>query len=376
MKNFNSYYPEPGNWQRIAPENCGFNAARLDEALKFAATQEIEISSDLRVMIPKGERHPYDRQLGPLKRRSGAAGLVLKNGYIVAHFGPVDSVEVTFSCSKSYLSAVAGLAYDEGLFPDLDQRVSETVFDGGFDSAHNAKITWRQLLQQTSEWEGELFGLPDWIDRGRQLNPTPGSAENTVVGASAALSDGYRELQHPGTFWEYNDVRVNRAALSLLRLFHAPLPEIIKSRLMDPIGASQAWLWHGYDTSWVEERGRKMQSVSGGAHWGGGVWIDSYDHARFGLLYLRRGRWRDRQIISSDWVEYTLTPCEIYPEYGLLWWLNHQGAMSNQASSASFAARGAGGNVVFVEPERDLVIVLRWCRDYKSVIDRILECHN
>ena len=376
MQNLSSYYPEPDKWQHTAPGDCGFNATRLDEALKFAATQEIAISSDLGVMIPKGERHPYDRQLGPLKERGAAAGLVVKDGYIIAQFGPVDSVEVTFSCSKSYLSAVAGLAYDEGLFRNLDQHVADSISDGGFDSAHNAQITWRQLLQQTSEWEGELFGLPDWIDRGRQVNATPGGVENTVVGASAALGDEYRELQQPGTLWEYNDVRVNRTALSLLRLYHAPLPEILKSRLMDPIGASQAWLWHGYETSWVEERGRKMQSVSGGAHWGGGVWIDSYDHARFGLLYLRRGRWRDQQIISSEWVDYTVTPCKVYPEYGLLWWLNHQGAMSNLACSESFAARGAGGNVVFVEPERDLVIVLRWCADPKSVIDCILECQS
>ena len=303
MQDLSSYYPEPGKWQRIAPGDCGFNATRLDEALKFAATQELTISNDLGAMIPKGERHPYDRQLGPLKERSATAGLVVKNGYIVAHFGPVDSVEVTFSCSKSYLSAVAGLAYDDGLLPDLDQRVAATVGDGGFDSAHNAQITWRQLLQQTSEWEGQLFGLPDWIDRGRQVNATTGGVENTVVGASAALTDGYRELQQPGTFWEYNDVRVNRTALSLLRLYHAPLPEILKSRLMDPIGTSQAWLWHGYDTSWVVERGRKMQSVSGGAHWGGGVWIDSYDHARFGLLYLRRGRWRAEGDVRADAVE-------------------------------------------------------------------------
>ena len=55
-----------------------------------------------------------------------------------------------------------------------------------------------------------------------------------------------------------------------------------------------------------------------------------------------------------------------------MWWLNHRGAMSDLACASSFAARGAGGNMIFVEPERELVIVLRWCGDPKRVIDAIL----
>ncbi len=366
------YYPDADHWHSAEPADRGFDSARLTDALEFAATQEITGSKDLTEMIPKGERHPYDRQLGPIKARSAAAGLVVKDGYLIGQFGPVDSVEVTFSCSKSYLSATAGLAYDDGLIDDLHDPVGDSVADGGFNSPHNTQITWRQLLQQTSEWEGELFGVPDWIDRGRQVNSTPGMEAGTI-GGSAAVSENYRNIQTPGTFWEYNDVRVNRTALSLLRLYQAPLPEILKTRIMDPIGASKTWQWHGYETSWVEEDGRKIQSVSGGAHWGGGVWIDSYDHARFGLLFLRGGRWRNTQILSADWCKQTTTPCAINPEYGLLWWLNHQGSMSDLACAESFAARGAGGNIIFVEPQNSLVIVLRWCGNPKEVIDRILD---
>ena len=366
------YYPDADHWQRVAANDIGFDAQRLNDALEYAATQEITASTDLTAMIPKGKRHPYDRQLGPLKDRSTAAGLIVKDGFLIGQFGPVDSVEVTFSCSKSYLSAVAGLAFDDGLIQDLDEPVRDTISDGGFNSTHNTQITWRHLLQQTSEWEGELFGVPDWIDRGRQVGSTPDGVEDATIGGSAAQADDYRDLQTPGTFWEYNDVRVNRTALNLLRLNHAPLPEILKTRIMDPIGASQTWDWHGYETSWVDDNGRKIHSVSGGAHWGGGVWIDSYDHARFGLLYLRRGRWRNTQILSSAWIKQTTTPCPLNPEYGLLWWLNHQNSMSDLACATSFAARGAGGNIIFVEPEQGLVIVLRWCGNTKGVIDRIL----
>ena len=79
-----------------------------------------------------------------------------------------------------------------------------------------------------------------------------------------------RKMQPPGTHWEYNDVRVNRLALSLLRVFRRPLPHVLKERIMDPIGASATWEWHGYENSYVDIDGTKMQSVSGGAHWGRG----------------------------------------------------------------------------------------------------------
>ena len=303
--------------------------------------------------------------------RGGPSGLIIKGGKIAAEWGEPDRPDMTFSIAKSYLSILTGVAVTDGLIGDLDEPIGDAVPGDLFAGAHNGAITWRHLLTQTSEWEGELFGLPDWIDRGRQVNSTPGMEAGTI-GGSAAASDNHRDLQAPGTFWEYNDVRVNRASLSLLRLYGAPLPQILKSRIMDPIGASQTWDWHGYETSWVEEKGQRVQSVSGGAHWGGGVWIDSYDHARFGLLFLRGGRWRDAQILSENWIAQTTVPCDINPEYGLLWWLNHQHSMSDLACEKSFAARGAGGNIIFIEPEKDIIIVLRWCGNPKGVIDRIL----
>jgi CubicO group peptidase (beta-lactamase class C family) len=62
---------------------------------------------------------------------------------------------MTFSVTKSYLATVAGLAWDDGLIGDLDAPMGELVTDGTFASAHNSAITWHQLLQQRSEWEGE-----------------------------------------------------------------------------------------------------------------------------------------------------------------------------------------------------------------------------
>lgn len=361
-------------WLQLEPAKAGFDTGRLREALAYAAATEIDAPTDLTTLMPDGSRHPNDRPLGPVKPRGKPSGAVVRRGCLVGGYGDVRAPEVTFSVTKSYISACAGLAFDKGFIADLDERVGARVRDGGFDAPHNAGITWRHLLQQTSEWEGELFGVPDWIDRGRLVsNSSSMRVGSQTIGASAAAAAEVRVPQTPGSFWEYNDVRVNRTALAVMRVLGETLPEALRAGIMGPIGASGSWQWHGYDTSWVELNGRKVQSVSGGAHWGGGLWISTLDHARFGLLYLGRGNWNGRQLLSDEWVRMSLTPCEIKPGYGFLWWLNHDGAVSQSASEQAFAARGAGGNIIFADPALDLVIVLRWCADTRSVLDRIID---
>ena len=68
------------------------------------------------------------------------------------------------------------------------------------------------------------------------------------------------------------------------------------------------WRWFGYDNAWVVIDGAPVQSVTGGGHWGGGMFINAYDMARFGYLTLRRGKWGDRQLLSETWVSMALTP--------------------------------------------------------------------
>ena len=364
------YFPPQDNWARREPTEAGFDADQLQAALNLAATSDLGTPRDLRTMMPDGTRHPNDRPLGPVKDRGVVNGLVLREGYLVGEFGDTLAPDVTFSATKSYISAVAGLALRDGLIADLDQPVGATVDDGGFED-HNSAITWRHLLQQTSEWGGELFGIPDWIDRGRQVTGNAAAAE-ARVGGSAALAHGRRELEMPGSFWEYNDIRVNRTALALLRLYGHALPLVLRQRVMDPIGASDTWQWHGYSTSGVYLNGDQVESVSGGAHWGGGLWVSTRDHARFGHLYLNRGAWGDRAILDQSWIEATREPCPLNPGYGLMWWLNAEMSISRLAGVGAFAARGAGGNVIFVDPQREVVIVLRWCRHTREVIDAVL----
>jgi CubicO group peptidase (beta-lactamase class C family) len=131
-----------------------------------------------------------------------------------------------------------------------------------------------------------------------------------------------RAIQEPGALYEYNDVRINRSALSLLKVFKKPIPDVFRDEVMNPIGASTAWKWVPYANAYVDIDGKRMPSVSGGTRWGGGVWISSYDLARFGLLWLRGGKWRDRQIVSPSYVKMATSPSAHGPDYGFLWWLN------------------------------------------------------
>jgi CubicO group peptidase (beta-lactamase class C family) len=155
-------------------------------------------------------------------------------------------------------------------------------------------------------------------------------------------------------------VRVNLLALCLLLRFGRPLPEVLRERVMDPIGASKDWEWHGYSTSWIDVGGRRVQSVSGGAHWGGGMFISARDHARLGLLIARRGRWGDKQVLPSSWVDAMLSPSATNDSYGLLWWLNRGGARHRSAPESSVFALGAGNNMIWIDRDNDLVTVMRW----------------
>ncbi len=197
------------------------------------------------------------------------------------------------------------------MIQSINDPVAKYIKDGGYSSEHNGKVTWEHHSRQTSEWEGELWGKKyDFIGK-----EAFGRGERKP-----------RELQEPGSFYEYNDVRINRFALSLLRLWEKPLPEVLEDEIMDPIDASETWRWVPYRNSIVEINGKQMPSVSGGTRWGGGLWISARDEARFGYLFLRNGRWKDKQLISEQWVkEATTSRGTVGPDYGYLWWLNTEG---------------------------------------------------
>lgn len=352
------YLPAPDAWETIDPADAGFDVGRLAEAIAFAKKHESTMDRDIGKALAGGhfsEPLPDGEIIGPTRPRGDPSGMILRGGRVVSQWGPVDAPDMTFSVAKSYLSICTGLAVADGLI-EIDAPCREHVPDL-FESNQNRTISWRHLLQQTSEWQGTLWGKGDRIDHYRALGTAPGAPSKKGT---------LRALQEPGTYWEYNDIRVNVLAYALMHVFHRPLPEVLRERVMEPIGASGDWEWHGYGAcSTVDIDGRAMESVSGGAHWGGGMFIPTTDHARVGLLMARRGRWGDRQLVPEAWIDLCLAPCALNASYGFMWWLNSDGVHMPSAPRTSYFALGVGRNIIWVEPALDLVAVIRWIdREY------------
>ena len=368
-----NYFPPADAWEKRTPEQAKFDHAKLKEAIDFAVQNESKAPRNLELAhYQTFGREPFGEAVGAFKERGPMTGIIIRNGYLVAEWGEPFRVDMTFSVTKSFLSAIVGMAFDRKLIAGLQDRVAESsapvlVFDPLeknddpakfgkprllelFESTHNRQITWENLLRQTSDWEGTLWGKPDWADRPDR------DPKNWLNRARSA----------PGTVYEYNDVRVNVLALAALNVWRRPLPQVLKENLMDEIGASASWRWFGYENSWIVLDGAPVQSVSGGGHWGGGMFISARDLARFGLLTARGGKWRDRQILSENFVRQAKTPTAPQPTYGFMnWHLNTDRKFYPNAPASAFAHIGNGTNVIYVDPQNDLVVVLRWIENDK-----------
>ncbi|RNC83154.1 MAG: class C beta-lactamase-related serine hydrolase [Balneola sp.] len=382
-----TYYPGTwGNWEKKTPEELGLDPDSIQSAVEYAQAMETSNPRNMEVNhYQTFGREPFGDGIGPFKERGDQTGIIIKNGYIIAEWGEPYRVDMTHSVAKTVLSTTVGLAYDKGLIRDVHDKVGpymapihlmefdanepkteefgESKFIEPFTGEHNSKITWNHLLRQTSDWEGTLFGKPDWADR-----PT-GDRSTWMT----------RERNEPGTVYEYNDVRVNLLALATLNVFREPLPQIFRENVMNKIGGSPTWRWYGYETSWVVIDGRPIQSVSGGGHWGGGVYISARDQARLGYLLLRNGEWNGEQIISEEWLEMARTPTEANPGYGFMnFFLNGNQEGLPSAPETSVRHLGAGTNMVYVDYENDLVIVARWIRGsaMDGIVRRVLNAHK
>lgn len=379
------YFPKAGEWEEKSPQELGINAPKLQQAIAFAIAEESDADKNLKLAHYQSAfgREPFGFPVGPMKDRGEATGLIIYKGYIVGKWGDPQRVDLTFSVAKSILSTTVGLAYDKGLiksekdlvYPYMapiipydpqrqfmnkaDHLSEEDVFEL-FDTDHNKKITWEHLLRQTSDWEGTLWGKPDWADR-----PQGNSSEWLT-----------RERHAPGTMYKYNDTRVNVLALAILNVWRKPLPQVLKEYVMDEIDASPTWRWTGYENSYIVLDGQIVQSVSGGSHWGGGLFISAYDQARFGYLTLRKGQWNGKQLLSEDWIKKSRTPTDVQTNYGFMnYFLNTDKKEIPAAPESAFFHLGAGTNMIYVDEENDLLIVTRWIKNEKKadLVKMVLE---
>lgn len=361
------YFPTAQSWQHRTPAELGLSAPAIQDAIAFHRANEIRNPRSMEQSHYQSfGKEPFGNAIGPFADRGEPTGVLIYKGYIVAEWGEPQRCDMTHSVTKSFLSTVVGLAVDRGLIRSVTDTVARYVppielygqpvtrpaeqfgqpeLLTPFETPHNRTLTWDHLLRQTSDWEGTLWGKPDWADR------PDANAANWLN----------RQRNVPGTVYEYNDVRVNALALAATSVWRRPLPQVLKELVMDPIGASNTWRWTGYRNAWIVLDGHPVQSVSGGGHWGGGLFINAYDMARFGLLTLHRGNWNGRQLLSEQWIRQATTPTPAQPTYGYMnYFLNTDRKLLPSAPASSYYHLGNGTNMVYVDAEHDIVLVVRW----------------
>lgn len=373
------YYPSAQEWQVKSPQFFQIDSLKLNEAIQFSIQNETKYPRNpwLSQAMQFG-KEPFSDPVGPMLERGGLSGIVVYKGYIIAQWGDPSKVESCNSVTKSFVSSTIGLAYERGLIRSLEDKVytylppievaqiteesknqnpiDKKSFIFPFDTPHNRKISWDNLLRQTSDWEGTLWGKPDWADR-------PSDKQDEWL---------TRKRNEPGTSYKYNDTRVNALVLAATTVWHQSLPEVFRENIMKPIGASNSWTWTGYHNSWIVLDGKLVQSVSGGGHFGGGMFINGYDMARFGLFTLRKGNWQGKQILSTDWFKKATTPTSVNPEYGFMnYFLNTDQKMYPSAPANAYAHIGNGTNMIYVDEKNDLVVVVRWIEN--NAIDNFLK---
>jgi len=381
----NLYYPPKGSWEQRSPASMGWDSLKLAKAVQFMQEHETNMPRNLELtQVFNFGKEPFSDGVGPFAERKSSSGLIVYKGYIISSWGDINFSEQTNSVSKSFLSTVVGIAVRKGLISDVNDFVypyiplvepadEETYrkpealgtpqFLTPFSSEHNKKIRWEHLLRQTSDWEGTLWGKPDWADR------PEGDPSGWLT----------RKRNEPGTVWKYNDTRVNALALATTLVFHKPLPEVLRDEIMEPIGASNQWHWTGYRNSWIVVDGKKIQSVSGGGHFGGGMFIAAQDMARFGLLGLRNGKWKDKQLIEESWIKQSLTPTTANNGYGYMnYFLNVDLKLLPSAPATAYVHIGNGTNMIYVDREHDLVVVARWIENnaMDQFIKLVLQARN
>src|SRR5580765_9040745 len=205
------YFPDRFDWQHKTPGEVGMNPALVNEAVQLAIAADTPGPHDMTQFLTNSfGKEPFFSLIGPIKDRGPASGIITRHGYIVAEWGDPNRADITNSVTKTFLTTVVGLAWQRGLIRDVNDYARDYMPPNVdlFTAPHNQNIKWDHLLRQTSDWQGTLWGKPDWADRPEGQKPEDWPN---------------RKLYEPGTHYKYNDVRVNVMALAALQVWRRPL---------------------------------------------------------------------------------------------------------------------------------------------------------
>ncbi len=265
------------------------------------------------------------------------------------------STQTSFSTAKSFVSALIGVAIEEGHIGSVDDPITEYIPElkgPGMD-----EITIRHLLTMSSglKYSGEGGGGgPFGDDAKTYYDPNLRELALTV-----------KPEVEPGRRWEYNNYHPLLLGLILERATDRSVATYLSQKVWQPLGMEADGSW-SLDS---EESGfEKMESGINGR---------AIDFAKFGRLYLNRGEWNGKQVVPANWVEEstqldtTTDPVDFYQYF---WWVDVV-----QPERGRFMARGIQGQFIYVVPDKDLVIVRfgedwgynRWPELLRSIADNV-----
>jgi len=268
--------------------------------------------------------------------------LIVRNGYLVteAYFHPYHQSRKhpVLSCTKSFLSALVGIAIEEGHL-DLDDKVLDFFPDRDIanNGPRNRAMTVEYLLLMRSglDWPEssvsyksadnvlwQMIDSRDWVQfvLDRPMATEPGATFNYSTGDSQLLAAVMEEATRVST------------------------REFARTHLFEPLGvSSRNWDW---------------QSASGGvAFGGGGLIVTPRAMAKFGYLYLEGGAWNSQQIVPAGWVAASVAD----PYYGYQWW---------RSSNGGYAALGYRGQRIVVIPDLEMATIITG--DFSGTTSRYL----
>ena len=289
---------------RAEPEAVGINAVKLDQAVEA------------------------------MGRVHGVwSVVVVRKGSVVAdaHFiYQPETLHSVWSVTKSVTSTLVGMAIDRDAIPGVDVAMVDFL-PHSIDPVDPLadRITLRHLLMMTSglKWSEENDWLP-WL---RSSNPVRYILNRSVVSS-------------PGLVFNYSSASSHLPSVMLTEILGGDPAEFAESQLFESMGISD-WGWD-----------RDPQNYPFGGH---GIKMRTEDLAKLGILFLRKGRWQGRQVVSREWVEEAVQPRFFWDvdygpltnvDYGYLWWT------AEAAGYPVFIAWGWGGQFAFCVPDLDLVV--------------------
>jgi CubicO group peptidase (beta-lactamase class C family) len=271
--------------------------------------------------------------------------LIVKNGYLVAekyfNEGSIDLKSNIQSISKSYISALVGLAFEQGCLTSLDQPFLDFFpeYADQIEDPRKEEITIRHLLQMRSGYPWEESHPDLW--------------EGLLTGDWLSMMVHYPLVTDPGTKFHYSNVSTNYLVAIVARACDVELREFAEEHLFAPIGAELGEWWN------TEVNEYPIGNCC--------IHVTARDAAKFGLLYLNDGVFDGKQVISSEWVHDSLQAystgeqLEYVPRtgpnfnrmgYGYQWWGLQSGDHEYDA------AIGHGGQTMALLDEFDMVIVV------------------